>query len=285
MTFPVYFNLFGVRLHPHPVLEVLAYAGGFQLYLLLRRRGGFPQANVPLEQNAWVIVGCIFGALIGSKALAFTESFHHYWAMRDNPFAMLGGKTIAGGLLGGWAGVEIAKRAVGVTQSTGDAFAFPLILGMCIGRVGCFLTGLADHTYGVHTSVPWAVDFGDGPRHPTQLYEIAFLLLLGVALLLRMRTPYPNGRLFRLFMLGYLLWRFAVEFLKPRDVLIGTLSAIQFASIIGVAVCGWALQRSQPRAQQSLWSGDALRAVLQVVVGFAATILAVTALIWGHARF
>jgi phosphatidylglycerol:prolipoprotein diacylglycerol transferase len=247
MTFPVYLNLFGLRLHPHPVLEVLAYAGGFQLYLLLRRRGMFPQAKVPLEQNAWVIVGCIFGALVGSKLLAFAESFHHYWAMRDNPFAMLGGKTIAGGLIGGWAGVEIAKRAVGITHSTGDAFAFPLILGMCVGRVGCFLTGLADHTYGLHTGVPWAVDFGDGPRHPTQLYEIAFLLLLGAALFVRMRTPHPNGQLFRLFLLGYLVWRCAIEFLKPRDLLVGPLSAIQLASFAGATVCAYSLFRRPDR--------------------------------------
>jgi prolipoprotein diacylglyceryltransferase len=54
---------------------------------------------------------------------------------------------------------------------------FPLILDTCIGRVGCFLTGLADHTHGVATALPWAVGFGDGVgRHPTQLCESAFLL-------------------------------------------------------------------------------------------------------------
>ena len=52
------------------------------------------------------------------------------------------------------------------------------VVGMSIGRVGCFLTGLDDHTCGTRTGLPWAVDFGDGPRHPTQLYEIAFLLLM-----------------------------------------------------------------------------------------------------------
>jgi phosphatidylglycerol:prolipoprotein diacylglycerol transferase len=237
MTFPVYFNLFGLHLHPHPVMEVIAYTGGFQLYLLLRRRNRFPQSKVPLEQNAWLLVGCIFGALFGSKLLAFAESFRHYWALRDNPLAMLGGKTIVGGLLGGWAGVEFAKKRLGITHSTGDAFTFPLILGIAVGRVGCFLTGLSDHTYGTQTSVPWAIDFGDGPRHPTQLYEIAFLILLGVALAIRGRAPYANGQLFRLFMLAYLLWRFAVEFLKPRDQIVGPLSTIQLASLIGASLC------------------------------------------------
>lgn len=241
MTFPVYFNLFGHRVHPHLVLELLGYAAGFQLYLRLRKR--WPRAAVPFEQNMWLIVGCVFGALVGSKLLAFLESFQHYSRHLADPATWLGGKTIVGGLLGGWAGVEIAKRRLGIRHSTGDAFVFPLILGTCIGRVGCFLTGLDDHTHGVHSSLPWAIDFGDGPRHPTQLYEIAFLVLTGALLALRMRRPYANGSIFRLFMLAYLLFRFGVEFLKPRETPVGPLSAIQFACLAGVLVCVRALTR------------------------------------------
>ena len=239
MTFPHYLNLFGHRVHPHLFFELIAYPIGFQLYLFIRRRW-FPRSAVPFEQGAWIIVGCVFGALLGSKVLAWLESMQHYWAHRDNLAAWVGGKTIVGGLLGGWAGVEIAKRVLRVHHSTGDAFVFPLILGMSIGRVGCFLTGLPDKTYGHHTALPWAVDFGDGPRHPTQLYEIAFLLLLGVVLLVRSRRPFANGELFRLFILGYCAFRFAVEFFKPREMHLG-LSMIQFACAIGAAVAVWSL--------------------------------------------
>ena len=56
---------------------------------------------------------------------------------------------------------------------------FPLLLGMALGRVGCHLAGLTDGTYGTATTLPWALDLGDGvARHPTNLYEIGFLLLL-----------------------------------------------------------------------------------------------------------
>jgi phosphatidylglycerol:prolipoprotein diacylglycerol transferase len=151
-------------------------------------------------------------------------------------------------LLGGWAGVELAKALLGVRHSTGDAFVFPLIVGICIGRVGCFLTGLDDHTHGVHTSLPWAVDFGDGPRHPTQLYEIAFLVLLGAGLFAWSRgAQRPNGQMFRLFMLGYVAFRFAVEFLKPRYTPAAGLSAIQLACLAGGAVCAWQLARGRGR--------------------------------------
>ena len=34
-------------------------------------------------------------------------------------------------------------------QSAGDLFAVPLAVGIAVGRVGCYLTGLDDHTYGL----------------------------------------------------------------------------------------------------------------------------------------
>ncbi len=75
---------------------------------------------------------------------------------------------------------------------------------MCIGRVGCFLTGLSDATCGVRTDLPWGVDYGDGvPRHPAQIYEILFLLALGTMLWIKARgagdtrpeIPVVHGRL------------------------------------------------------------------------------------------
>ena len=241
MNFPRYFHLFGLTLHPHPVMEAVAYTASFQLYLFLRRR--WPGPRVPLEQNLWVIVGAIGGALVGSKLLAWAESWPTYLAAwrRGGVAAILGGKTIVGGLLGGWAGVEVAKRPLGIRFSTGDAFVFPLALGMAIGRVGCFLTGLTDGTCGRHTSVPWAVDFGDGPRHPAQLYDIAFLALLATALRLRMRWPHESGRLFRLFVLSYCLYRFSVEFVKPTGPTYAGVSGIQLACLGGAGVAAWLL--------------------------------------------
>jgi prolipoprotein diacylglyceryltransferase len=85
----------------------------------------------------------------------------------------LQGKTVVGALLGGLVGVEVTKKRIGVQQSTGDRFVEPLIIGMAIGRIGCFLTGLSDRTYGTVTRLPWGVNSGDGLlRYPTQPYEV-----------------------------------------------------------------------------------------------------------------
>ncbi len=251
-------DLFGLRLHPHPVLEGLGYFAGARLYFALRRRS--PEPPLPLEANLWILVGALFGAFFGAKILAWLESPAYYltavgtWrtffgeytglspAAQTSPTGdwsvLLGGKTIVGALLGGWAGVEFAKRCNGVRRSTGDLFVYPLALGTAIGRVGCFLTGLPDHTYGVATTLPWGVDFGDGVmRHPTQLYESLFVLLWAGSLWwIRRGRKWPAGVLFRVYVAGYLTFRFAIEFIKPRELAVGGLSAIQLACLGGLVV-------------------------------------------------
>lgn len=200
----------------HYVFEWAALITGFWLYRLIRRTSG--QSGV-LEATAFpVVLGCIMGAAIGNK-LVFWLEFPHLWtANAHDPLAWFMGQSIVGGLLGGWIGVELGKKVAGVTSRTGDDFVIPILIGILIGRIGCFLAGLNDGTYGIATALPWGVDFGDGiPRHPTQLYEwlLAALALLGLQL---WSAPLKHhaGLTFRALMLGYLLWRFLSEFIKPN---------------------------------------------------------------------
>ena len=247
MTFPVDFHAFGRTIPAHPVMETIAYTGGFAFYRFLRSRWTGPKPSA--ETTLWILVGAVFGALVGSKFLAITESWPDYldlWRQTHNPGAVLSAKTIVGGILGGWAGVEIAKKILHVTISTGDLFTFPLAMGMAIGRVGCFLTGLPDHTCGSHTNVPWAVDFGDGPRHPAQLYDIVFLILISIVLAIRARSPHTPGRIFKLFMFSYCVYRGSVEFIKPTGPHYAGFSAIQWACVGGAVVAGGLLVRDRP---------------------------------------
>ena len=246
MTFPVDFHFFGHAISAHQVLELLAYAAGFQLYLFIRRRWAGTSPRMTVEQTAWVVIGAIFGALIGAKLLAWAESFPLYWSHRGDWRILLGGKTIVGAILGGWVGVQIAKLSLRIAYPSGDVYVFPVILGMCIGRVGCFLAGLEDHTYGIATGLPWGVDFGDGiSRHPTQLYEAAFLLATGGFFLWRILTHRQRGCMFSQFVLAYLAFRFGVEFLKPRlTVPVIYLSAIQITSLGGM-VLTWMRRNDQ----------------------------------------
>jgi prolipoprotein diacylglyceryltransferase len=109
------------------------------------------------------------------------------------------------------------------------------VLAIAIGRIGCFLSGVEDESYGIATRLPWGVNFGDGiARHPTQLYEVMFLAALGAVLLLGLRPTTTVGDHFKLFMVGYLTFRLLVDFIKP-GVRLGGLSAIQWVCLAVVA--------------------------------------------------
>lgn len=233
MTFPLYLPLFGLQIHPHLLLESIAYTIGFQLYRYLRARWGDQVGTV---NRGWSLVGATLGAALGAKLLFLFEDPSWTLAHLGQPLALIQGQTIVGALLGGLIGVELVKKAVGESRSTGDLYVIPLSLAMAIGRIGCFLTGLADNTHGVPTSLPWAVDFGDRiPRHPAQLYEVLFLgLLILWALRARPRLSTRSGDLFKGFMVLYLAFRFAIEFIKPYPTPYLGLTATQVAALLGL---------------------------------------------------
>lgn len=199
----------------HLFFEWLAIAVGVQLYRWQRRRANQP--GMLQAGHYGVLIGCILGAAIGNK-LVFWLEVPHLWASSwQHVDAWASGQSIVGGLLGGLIGVELTKKWLGMTASTGDNFVLPLMVGTAIGRIGCFLAGLNDGTYGNPTTFPWGIDFGDGiARHPTQLYDILFVLVFGTALLtLKDRWQSKPGLLFKLYLSGYLFWRLAVDGIKP----------------------------------------------------------------------
>ncbi|HYC27350.1 MAG TPA: prolipoprotein diacylglyceryl transferase family protein, partial [Chitinophagaceae bacterium] len=206
---------------------------GFRYFLYLRKRQQDPVAS---RSRIWVIIGAIFGALIGSRLLGSLERPYELF-MTDNLWLYIyANKTVVGGFLGGLIGVELAKKLIGEKKSSGDLFVYPMILALCIGRVGCFSMGVYEETYGTETSLPWGMDLGDGlSRHPVDLYEIIFLVFLWV-IFKRTQQTYilNNGALFKLFMIAYLLFRFLLEFIKPHYTLSIGLSSIQLACSLGL---------------------------------------------------
>lgn len=233
LSFPVYFHLGPLRLHPHLVMEAIAYGVGLYVSLFRRMKR---DTDISPSQRSSISVGALVGALLGAKLLVMFQHFDLLSAdWRQFALLALQGKTIVGALLGGLAGVELTKKMIGVRSSTGDSFVFSVLWGMAIGRVGCFLTGLSDRTYGIATTLPWGVDFGDGiMRHPTQLYEISFLLVLFGVLCWYGHQPRRSGDQFKLFMIAYLGFRFLVDFIKPEFRPLLGLSAIQMACLGGL---------------------------------------------------
>jgi phosphatidylglycerol---prolipoprotein diacylglyceryl transferase len=219
---------FGYGAEAHLLFESLSYVVGFRVYHQLRKRSG----DVVTDEHRWlVITAAIVGAAVGGKVLNWFVAPQLLFSNWSNPYFLMSGKTVVGGLMGGLFAVELTKRVAGVRRRTGDLFAIPLCVGIAIGRVGCFLAGLQDDAYGVATGLPWGVDFGDGvARHPTQVYEVIWLGLIALWLWRLSGSSYREGDLFKTFMVAYFAFRLAAEFIKPAAPIFG-LTAIQWACV------------------------------------------------------
>lgn len=233
MHFPVTIELGPVKILLHIVMEWLGILIGFQYFLFLRKRKNEP---IGQQNRLWILVGAVFGALIGSRVLGGLENPDEMMKAPNLFIFFYENKTIVGGLLGGLIGVEVVKKMIGENKNSGDLFVYPLLLGMIIGRIGCFSMGINEETYGIPTNTFFAINLGDGlPRHPVALYEIFFLLLLWLTLLIIERKyDLANGALFKIFMIAYLSFRFSLDFIKPHYTFSFGLSTIQIACIAGL---------------------------------------------------
>lgn len=229
MTIPFEPTLFGIKINIHLLLEYLAFFIAFRYYISQRKHTADQISN---SNRLSIILGAIVGAFLGSRLIGFLENPLVYLSP-NNIVQLLNTKSIMGGLFGGLIGVEISKKIINEKHSSGDLFTFPIIVGIIIGRIGCFLSGIKEFTYGNETSFITGMDLGDGlSRHPTSLYEIIFLILLFVFLKkISFYTNKDSGLLFKIFMISYFGFRFMIEFLKPNIFYILGLSSIQLLCI------------------------------------------------------
>ena len=230
MQIPFEPQLFGYNINIHLVLEYLAFFVAFRYYVYLRRKS---TDLISSNNRLSIILGAALGALIGSRLIGFLEN-PMIELSQQNLIQLLNTKTIMGGLFGGLIGVEFAKKRIRETHSSGDLFTLPIILGIFIGRIGCFLSGVNEFTYGKKTASYFGMDLGDGLlRHPTSLYELVFLIILFFGLKrIKNNSTLKNGELFKWFMILYFAFRFFIEFLKPNVFYVFGLSTIQILCII-----------------------------------------------------
>ncbi|HYV34530.1 MAG TPA: prolipoprotein diacylglyceryl transferase family protein [Gemmataceae bacterium] len=206
----------------YPALMGAAIATG----VVVARRTQKPLGLTPAQRFA-VGLGAFCGGMLGAKlpfVLLDWEGFLAGTAWLDN------GKTLVLGLVGGYFGVEAAKWALDIRVKTGDSLAAPVAAAIAVGRLACFSGGCC---FGTPTDLPWAVDFGDGVRrHPTQLYEFAFHATAAVVLLQLQARGLLRGQLVKLYILAYLAYRFATEFIRPEPRLWLDLSVYQWAALV-----------------------------------------------------
>lgn len=201
----------------HLIFDALAWATGIGVGVALYR---WRLREITVEV-ARVADGGYFASLVaGAVAGAYLSGSFTFWGQAV--FALA--HSVAGALVGAIVAVELYKLARGIKPSTGIVFVGPFAAGVAVGRWGCLFAGLPDQTFGVATSLPWAVDLGDGiGRHPVQVYESLSMGLFFVAFVLglRVRADWAMRHGFYWMAIVYGAQRFVWEFLKPYPALIG----------------------------------------------------------------
>jgi phosphatidylglycerol---prolipoprotein diacylglyceryl transferase len=207
--------------------------GGWLTYREAQRRGR-------LNENALMVgaVGLLAGVIGAKTSMVIFLGPGEFWRLL--PTIPSHGAAWTGALIGGYLGVVLAERPLKVTECTGDLLAPFIPLSMAIGRLGNFLAGDA---YGTPTSLPWSIYQAGAYRHPVQLHELALdLALFAVLWRWRHRTT-RNGQLFRMYVLGYAIIRFPLEFLRyqPTPQAFLGLTLVQWLCVVAVVGFGYQL--------------------------------------------
>ncbi len=245
---PELFSINGIGVGTHATFIALGIAIGLA-YLVAesRRRGKLT------PQLAAVAIGAMAAAAVTSRI----GSGIRYLATDPDPttqgLLIEAGRSLLGGLVGAYIGVEVTKRMVGIRESTGDLFAPGAALALAVGRIGCFLT----EQLGTPSTAPWAMqmnetgvergllclDCGQCPTctaattfHPSFLYEILFHVSAFFVLRHKRDDPQWKDKLLRRYLIAYAAFRFLVEFVRGNVEFLFGLSGSQIFIIATTTV-------------------------------------------------
>ena len=199
------------------------------------------------ERLLLIYVAALVGSFLGAKIVYLLAEGWLDWNQPDRWLRLATGKTIIGGLLGGYAAVELAKKFTGYPSATGDWFAFIAPTGIIIGRIGCLLHGCCPG--GVCSRAWYTLDDAAGvARWPAVPVEILFNLIALLAFaFLRWKRLLP-GQHFHLYLITYGLFRFAHEFVRATPRVLGPLSGYALAALVTAAFGAFMFVRRARRA-------------------------------------
>lgn len=219
---PIAFSIGPLQVHWYGLM----YLVGFMLaYGLAHWRVKHYQLHWTHEQISDLIFYAALGVIIGGR-LGYMV-FYDTQQLLAHPLSVFkiwqGGMSFHGGLLGVLLALLFFARKINRPFWEVTDFLAPLVpLGLAAGRAGNFING---ELWGRVTDVPWGMVFphvGPAPRHPSQLYELGlegivlFVFIWWYAAKLR-----PRGAVSALFLMGYALLRFCVEFFRTPDEQLG----------------------------------------------------------------
>ena len=233
-----FIHVFGLEI---PMFGLMMLVGMIAaILLILKIRHYQPYSDDDLSSMAIVT---ILTGFLGAKIV--------YWIVEldtiiENPHFLLeslrSGFVFYGALIGGCIGLWLfSKKKKHCALAYADIVMPAFILGQGFGRIGCFFAGCC---YGRHTDAWFGVNYpagtaaaADNPCIPTQLFESAFCILFCIVLVMILRKQKRYGKTFGIYLIGYGIWRFFIEFYRDDDRgAVGALSTSQFIAIFAVLI-------------------------------------------------
>ncbi|OOG24782.1 prolipoprotein diacylglyceryl transferase [Thioalkalivibrio denitrificans] len=250
---PIAISIGPLSIHWYGLMYLVGFAGFWWVGRIHARK---PWSAVKPDQVGDMLFYGVIGIIIGGR-LGYAL-FYNFADFLSNPLMLIriweGGMSFHGGLIGALAASWLYGRRLGVGFFRITDFIAPLTcIGLGAGRIGNWING---ELWGKPTDVPWAMVFPAAdmlPRHPSQLYQAALEgLALFLILWLFARQPRPVGAISGLFLVGYGVFRFMVEFVREPDAHIGyiafgwlTMGQVLTVPMVlaGAAIMVWAYRR------------------------------------------
>lgn len=229
--YPTFFRIGNFDVTTFGVMVAIGALVGLWIFGRELARRGLPAAASDAAMAG------VFGGLVGAKLLWVAEH------VGDEPFRDLlfsrGGMSWFGGLIGGVGTALLVMKWQRLPLVATLAAATPaLAIGHALGRIGCFLVG---DDYGRPSNLPWAVAFPRGlpPTtmrvHPTQLYEMAALFVVGWLLIRWRRRGVADAIVLGRYLVLAGAIRFAIEFIRVNERIVGPLT---LAHLVSLALIG-----------------------------------------------
>jgi len=220
----ILFNIGGLSIHLFGATIALGILVGFFVMLSEAKRKGLDREKLSDLAMYTIVIG-IIGARL-NYILAFNPS---YYIQNPKEIFMInqGGLSIQGALIAGtiFAILYMKKKNIPIWK-TADAFAPAIIMGQAIGRVGCDVFGIP-----MIKNWFWGVNVGGQLLHPAQIYESILNYILFLVLWNKRKNTKYDGQIFFIYIIGFSINRFIVEFFRINPMIVGPISVAHLFSL------------------------------------------------------